>query len=135
MGLVKEWEAHGFRCRVLDGPFKNYNGYVAIPKGHPYYGKSYDDMDVRVHGGLTFDGWGGGKPMKKEIFGKKKDWTLDPENWPDPELWWVGWDTSHLGDFITYSDGSHPDPTGMFWTVEMVERETTELARQLSEKT
>ena len=30
------------------------NGYVRIPEGHPYYEKTYDDIPVSVHGGLTF---------------------------------------------------------------------------------
>lgn len=30
------------------------NGYVVIPESHPYHGKSYDDIPVEVHGGLTY---------------------------------------------------------------------------------
>ena len=30
--------------------------YVKIPKGHPYYGKFYDDVNLDVHGGLTYSG-------------------------------------------------------------------------------
>ena len=30
------------------------NGYVAIPPGHPLNGKGYDDIDISVHGGLTY---------------------------------------------------------------------------------
>lgn len=33
----------GYRC-----------GYVRVPVGHPWHGKHYDDVDARVHGGLTF---------------------------------------------------------------------------------
>lgn len=32
----------------------HFNGYVALCEGHPDYGKDYDDIDVEVHGGLTF---------------------------------------------------------------------------------
>jgi len=31
-------------------------GYVKLPEDHPWYGKHYDDIDVRIHGGLTFAG-------------------------------------------------------------------------------
>jgi len=32
-----------------------YNGYVAVPKGHPWFGKSCDDlMHLNVHGGITY---------------------------------------------------------------------------------
>lgn len=33
----------GYRC-----------GYVKVTRGHPWYGKAYDDVDAEVHGGLTF---------------------------------------------------------------------------------
>ena len=29
-------------------------GYVGLPKGHKYVGKHYDELDLDVHGGLTF---------------------------------------------------------------------------------
>ena len=29
-------------------------GYVALPKGHPLYGKHYDDLAIECHGGLTY---------------------------------------------------------------------------------
>lgn len=51
------------------------NGYVAIPKGHPYYGRHYDDIDVRIHGGLTY--------------GRMED-----------GMWVIGFDTAHGGDTL-----------------------------------
>lgn len=30
------------------------NGYVLIPEDSPLHGKDYNDIDVDVHGGLTF---------------------------------------------------------------------------------
>ena len=54
------------------------NGYVVIPKGHPLFKMEYDEIDeevnIRIHGGLTFSG-----PMKGH------DWV-------------IGFDTAHLGD-------------------------------------
>jgi hypothetical protein len=44
----------GFACMALRGPMGNWCGYVGVPKEHPAYGKGYDDVDVRVHGGLTY---------------------------------------------------------------------------------
>ena len=33
------------------------NGYVAISKNHPHFGKHYHDLNnIHVHGGLTFSG-------------------------------------------------------------------------------
>ena len=31
-------------------------GYVIIPKGHRFYDKGYDDVEIDCHGGLTFSG-------------------------------------------------------------------------------
>jgi hypothetical protein len=58
---------HGFRC-----------GYVRVPEGHPWYGKSYSDIDVDVHGGLTFSDF-------SETLG---------------DGFWVGFDCAHAGDFF-----------------------------------
>jgi len=30
------------------------NGYVVIPKDHPFYGKNCDEIDFDCHGGITF---------------------------------------------------------------------------------
>ena len=30
------------------------NGYVAIPPGHPFNGKDFNDIDISVHGGVTY---------------------------------------------------------------------------------
>ena len=55
------------------------NGYVKIIPSHKDYGKHYDDIDVSVHGGLTFS----------EVIPNGDKW---------PEGHWVGFDTSHFGD-------------------------------------
>jgi len=64
------------------------NGYVVIPPGHPCHGVDYDEIDVDVHGGLTF--------------GQKASECAD---WPeiedsDKDCWIVGFDTAHYGDTI-----------------------------------
>jgi hypothetical protein len=78
----EEFEHAGLKCLILRHPeLKHLNGYVALPKGHPYYGKGYDDIDVEVHGGLTFAQEGDGK------------------NWAKG-YWWVGFDCAHWGDLV-----------------------------------
>lgn len=62
--MIREWFtepptddffAEGYRCEI-----KRHNslgflcGYVFVPEGHPDFGKHYDDVDVTVHGGLTY---------------------------------------------------------------------------------
>jgi hypothetical protein len=55
------------------------NGYVAVPPTHPAYKIHYDNIDIDVHGGLTYSQHGNGKTAPKD--------------------WWVfGFDTSHFQD-------------------------------------
>ncbi len=67
-------------------------GYVAIPRGHPAFRALEDDLDVSVHGGLTFSG------------------SCDPEGDPalaichvvepgeDDDVFWFGFDCGHYLD-------------------------------------
>ncbi len=61
---------------VLVFPHSNghYCGYVRLPKGHKYYGISYEDIPIDVHGGLTSS-------------------CLE-----DDGTWEIGFDTNHKGD-------------------------------------
>ena len=58
------------------------NGYIGVPKEHPWYEKYYMDIeneyDVDIHGGLTYSGF-------------EDD---------DKCFWWVGFDTAHVGDTL-----------------------------------
>ncbi len=53
------------------------NGYVALPEGHKFYGTPYDDVDVEIHGGLTYG-------ETEEIDGK--------------DYWVLGFDCCHYRD-------------------------------------
>jgi hypothetical protein len=69
------------------------NGYVAIPKEHPLYGISYNDVDVDVHGGLTF---AEKSEVVNDLFDKNKTEYLESEL---PNGYWVfGFDTMHFMD-------------------------------------
>ena len=46
----------GLDCLIVRNRFGALCGYVGVPAGHPAHGKDYDDVDVSVHGGLTFSG-------------------------------------------------------------------------------
>lgn len=61
------------------------NGYVAIPKDHPAFGKDYNDEifdSVYIHGGLTYS----------EEYSEKYN-PIETEG-----MWIIGFDTLHLGD-------------------------------------
>src|SRR5262245_15219000 len=57
-------------------------GYVCVPRRHPWHGRRYDDLDVVVHGGLTFaDSW-----IARDA--------------PQEGAWWFGFDCGHGWDVI-----------------------------------
>ncbi len=87
-----EFEHAGLKCLIL----RHYElghlcGYVAVPKGHPCYGKDYDHIPyddlfpIRVHGGLTFSREGNG------------------DTWPKG-YWWLGFDCAHAWDIVPYME-------------------------------
>lgn len=85
------------------------NGYVVLPPIHSLYKKGYDDINVNVHGGLTFSDFAksfteNGYPLPEGI--SEEDWV-------------VGFDTAHGGDNL----GN--------WPEEKVLEETKRLADQL----
>ena len=68
------------------------NGYVIIPKGHELHGKHYDDINVDVHGGLTYS-----DKLTEDIasmFFPKDDLKDDIGGWL------VGFDCAHYGDTL-----------------------------------
>lgn len=53
--IEKQWTTSaGYEAEVLATEMGHRCGYVTVPKGHPCEGKDYTDLDVHVHGGLTY---------------------------------------------------------------------------------
>jgi hypothetical protein len=84
------------------------NGYVLIPKNHPLHGKQYDEIDVSVHGGLTFSELVDAEMI--EMFELEKE---------DEGKWCVGFDTCHFSDKLSE------------WSKEKVQEEAERLRDQL----
>ena len=74
MNVLSRGEHSGFEWVVAYNRFGYRCGYVRIFNIHPWYGKNYHEIEVDVHGGLTF-----GK------FDKNRDY-------------WLGFDCNHYGD-------------------------------------
>ncbi len=68
------------------------NGYVLIPEGHILHGKHYDDIDVNIHGGLTFSGL---------IDEQALVWGKDILTKDDIGMWMIGFDTAHYSDTMS----------------------------------
>jgi hypothetical protein len=53
--IEKRWTtAVGYEAEVLATSMGHRCGYVTVPEGHSCAGKDYNDLDVDVHGGLTY---------------------------------------------------------------------------------
>jgi len=49
------WFIHNnYICNIKRNFLHVWVGYIYIPQGHPCFGKFYDDINVNVHGSLTF---------------------------------------------------------------------------------
>lgn len=89
-----EYSGKSIEKVLAEGRYQNYHfivmnlgthptAYVEIPRTHKYFGKHYDDIDIYVHGGLTF---------ARSQFRKKKN------------SWFIGWDYAHCGDYYGFDE-------------------------------
>lgn len=92
--------------------------YVQIPFIHPYYGKSYEDIDIDVHGGLTYS----------------EDY-LNLENEKIINCWFIGWDYAHYGDYSGYEEliPNGLKVGGKKWTTEEIREDVMKVCRQLKD--
>ena len=130
--VEREWKHLGLSCAVVQNrEASNRCGYVRVPPGHPLFGKSYDDVDINVHGGLTF---------------AEEEPCTEHE---DGQGWWFGFDCAHAGDitldpslsrdelpetmrFVYDIQHKFPIFAEHYWTQSEVEAETESLAAQLA---
>lgn len=88
-------EQTGLPCLVLRNPhLRNLCGYVAVPPGHPWHGKGYDDVEADVHGGLTFAG-----ACQEDT---ERGVCHVPEPGEPDDVWWLGFDMAHFMDLVPY---------------------------------
>jgi hypothetical protein len=82
-----EFEHAGLPCLLLRNKLLgNWCGYAAVPPGHPLHGKGYEEVDIEVHGGLTY-----ANACQGPICHVPKPGEPD-------DVWWFGFDCCHAGD-------------------------------------
>ena len=79
-----EFEYEGYECEIRRNSIGSLCGYVKLPKEHPGYEKDYNDLDIDVHGGLTYS---------------------ELEN----DKWVIGFDCAHSGDIAPSCEKSRKD--------------------------
>jgi hypothetical protein len=85
-------------------------GYVSLTSDNDFFGKDYDDIPVRCHGGLTYASEEGDK-------------------------WVIGFDCAHYEDLQPfYTDQSIYGGTGTYKNMEFVTEECESICEQISEK-
>lgn len=82
-----QWVHAGYACLMVRHPaLGHWCGYVGVDRTHPDYGKSSEDPDVQVHGGLTY-----AAPCRDNIC------HVPAPGMPD-DVWWFGFDCAHWQD-------------------------------------
>lgn len=104
----KETNFHCFMRRDSQG---YWCGYVGILSTSPLYEE--ENIKADVHGGIT--------------------WTGYFDDWITKDLWLIGFDCAHAGDYVPYSFNNHPYKGGpiSYRNVEYVKKEVESLAKQL----
>lgn len=147
------FEEAGLRCLMLRGPMGAWCGYVAVPAGHPLFGKGYDaeianppdallsrPLDVDKVGAINvFCAMASDKPLAEAcslslLIDVHGGLTYADDAAPRRDadgMWWFGFDCAHAGDlsprmFERYGDN------GIYRDMAYAERETRSLARQLA---
>ena len=52
--LSRELTINGYKCKIVMQSMGHLCGYVTIPEDHRYYNVNYNNIDIHVHGGLTY---------------------------------------------------------------------------------
>ena len=92
--------------------------YVGIPRDDPSYEEDYDDIGkpyFDCNGGITFSGHN--RHCHFTMF------NLD--------IWWIGWDYAHAGDYLHYPEHFGIKSSGKKWTLEEIEEEVMKVIEQL----
>ena len=111
-----EFKNAGLTCLIQRNSLGAWCGYVGIPSSHRFYKKHYDtvDVEVEVHGGLTYSGECAGVICHKT-----------------EKLWWFGFDCAHYMDFIPTFCKIGKD---IYRDQRYVTEQTMSLAEQLDKK-
>ena len=113
----------GFPCLILRQRDVGFLcGYVGVPPGHVAHGKDYGDVDVNVHGELSYSAACDGERI-----------CHVPEPGEPDDVHWLGFDCMHTFDMAPVRpDGWYFVADRQYRDVAYVRREVESLAEQLA---
>lgn len=85
-------EATDLDCLAVRNSMGVWCGYVGVPPCHPAHGADYTDLDVDVHGGLTF-----ASSCNEEAEDEGHGICHVPLPGREANVWWLGFDCGHVG--------------------------------------
>jgi hypothetical protein len=117
-------ELTGLPCLALRSASGYWCGYVGVPAGHCYFDAGYDEVPLMVHGGPTLSGWcDPGEGVRRICHDVESE---------EPEVYWLGFDCAHVGDYIPYFGFAFGEG-GEYRDLDYVRKECASLARQILE--
>ena len=121
-------EATGLPCLIKRNTFGALCGYVGVSEGHPWFGKSYGDIDAEVHGGLTYG------DFCQEGDDEARTICHVPGPGEPDRVFWLGFDCGHAWDVSPGMDARYRefihDADTTYKTVAYVKAECARLAQQ-----
>ncbi|MCI8618152.1 MAG: hypothetical protein HFJ60_08000 [Clostridia bacterium] len=90
--------------------------YIRVPKDNKFYGKEIEQIEINVHGGITYS---------EEGLYIKNGQVIDG--------WFIGWDYGHYGDYLGFEE-KYPQPCrtgGKKWTTAEIKREVCNACYQV----
>lgn len=111
---------------LIRNRFGAWCGYAGVTRTHPWYGLGMDDVDVDVHGGLSYASVCDGHICHVPKSGEPED------------VWWFGFDCLHAFDLAPGLVRLMPENDlgdEMYRDMEFAREETVRLAGQLAAAT
>jgi hypothetical protein len=118
----------GLPCLIRRSQSGALCGYVGVTQEHPYFDKDVSDWEFNhnldVHGGITYNNF---------CIGDEKTGICHVvDEGENANVYWLGWDAAHLGDFVpSYDSFQHGE--SVYRDINYVKNECGRLAKQLVE--
>jgi hypothetical protein len=121
-------EETGLPCLAVRSPSSGaWCGYVGVDASHTLFEVDYMELNVDVHGGLTYSDF-----CRSHEIGEGRGICHVPGDGEPHDVWWLGFDCSHYGDLPPFSSFSFLSG-GIYRTLDYVQDQCRKLARQLAE--